>query len=184
MLAGAMFLGSPVGAEDDPTVGKVSRLLEMPSHQWLARVRDAAGAEIAPFTTDGCSGGMSSVWVFIAERYPAFAEVHEGVPPWEDCCIRHDRVYHSGGADPDPEASYSARVTADEQLRQCVVAKADERNDVLRQVYGLDESEVHGIYEAIGTSMFHAVRLGGQPCTGLPWRWGYGYPHCWDVPAD
>ena len=26
--------------------------------------------------------------------------------------------------------------------------------------------------------MYRAVRIGGGPCTGLPWRWGNGWPGC------
>ena len=27
-------------------------------------------------------------------------------------------------------------------------------------------------------AMFLAVRFGGGPCSGLPWRWGFGYLGC------
>ena len=50
----------------------------------------------------------------------SIAAAHEGVPPWEGCCVTHDRAYHAGGADPDPEASYAARIAADEELRRQV----------------------------------------------------------------
>jgi hypothetical protein len=158
--------------------------LEIPAHRWLAAVRQAPDTRLASFATDGCSGGLSSLWTFIAERYPAFAEAHEGVPPWEPCCVAHDRAYHTGGSDPDPEASYSARIVADEELRRCVTATASDRDDVLRQLYGMTEAQVRLVYHAIGRAMFQAVRLGGGPCTGLPWRWGYGYPHCWGIGGE
>lgn len=167
----------------DITTGQFSHALEIPSHRWLAAVRAAPETTLAPFTTDGCSGGMSSLWTFIAERYPAFAEAHEAGPPWEECCVIHDRAYHTGGADPAPEASYSARISADEELRRCVTATASDRDQILRERYGMTDAQVRLVYEAIGSAMFQAVRLGGGPCTGLPWRWGYGYPHCWDMPG-
>lgn len=40
-----------------------------------------------PFTTDGCSGGMSWLWRKIARR----------APPWEGACVEHDRAYWQGG---------------------------------------------------------------------------------------
>jgi hypothetical protein len=62
-----------------------------------------------------------------------------------------------------------------------VVATVSERDAILRELYGLSEAQVRLVYESIGAAMYHAVRLGGRPCTGLPWRWGYGYPHCWET---
>jgi hypothetical protein len=176
--------GPPALAEGGLTTGKLSRTVELPAHRRLAEVRQAPDTRLAPFTTDGCSGGLSSLWTFIAERYPAFAEAHEGVPPWEPCCVAHDRAYHAGGSDPDPEASYTARIAADEELRRCVAATASDRDDVLQELYGMTETQVRLVYDAIGTAMFQAVRLGGGPCTGLPWRWGYGYPQCWEMVGE
>jgi len=40
------------------------------------------------------------------------------------------------------------------------------------------EKQVMSLYESIAESMYTAVRLGGMPCTGLAWRWGYGWPAC------
>lgn len=40
-----------------------------------------------PFTTDGCSGGMT--W--------AFRLVFRRDPPWQGACIEHDRAYWAGG---------------------------------------------------------------------------------------
>jgi len=184
ILLGGTFFGIVVFLKRAPVAGKIAPNPELTLHRRLAEVRRAPATKITPFVTDGCSGGMSGLWVFTAERFPAFAGVHSDVPPWEACCIVHDRAYHRGGPDPDPAASYSARVAADEKLRQCVVAKSNERTDVLQQVYGLDATDIRLLYEAIGAAMFHAVRLGGQPCTGLPWRWGYGYPACGLMSVD
>lgn len=181
LLLAVVALTRSALAADATAAERLSQALEMPAHRWLAEIRAAPGTALAPFTTDGCSGGMSSLWNFTAELYPAFAAAHEGAPPWEDCCVVHDRAYHAAGPDPDPEASYAARLAADEALRRCVVGTASARDDVLREYYGLTETQVRHVYEGIGAAMFHAVRLGGQPCTGLPWRWGYGYPHCWET---
>jgi hypothetical protein len=179
-----LLSGGPALADGGVTTGKLSQAVETPSHRWLAEVRNAPNAKLAPFTTDGCSGGMSSLWALTAERFPAFAEAHEGLPPWEECCVAHDRAYHAGGADPDPEASSAARIEADEALQRCVAATASDRDAVLQELYGMTEAQIRLVYEAIGAAMFQAVRLGGGPCTGLPWRWGYGYRHCWETPGE
>ncbi|WP_068118519.1 hypothetical protein [Tropicimonas marinistellae] len=184
LVAGILGLGAaPAQAEADWTA-QLARSVELPSHEWLAKRRREPGAELTPFTTDGCSGGMSSLWTFTAERFPAFAEAHEGIPPWEACCVTHDRAYHTGGPDPDPEASFEARLAADGALKTCVAATADSRDAVLQDLYGLDEAQVRQVYRAISEAMFQAVRLGGGPCTGLPWRWGYGWPQCWEASGE
>lgn len=48
-------------------------------------------SDLKPFTTDGCSGGMSFLWKKVLGR----------VPPWEEECIEHDRAYHRGGSAKD-----------------------------------------------------------------------------------
>jgi len=59
-----------------------------------------------PFTTDGCSGGMSWFWrTFL--RHP---------PPWEGACIEHDRAYWAGGCS-------LQRFKADAELGTAVHAK-------------------------------------------------------------
>jgi hypothetical protein len=184
LLVLALLSAAPGLAEDEEITGTLSYALEIGAHRWLVEVLSRSGTQRAPFTTDGCSGGMSSLWAFTAEYYPAFAEAHAGRPPWEDCCVTHDRAYHAGGSQADADASYVARLAADEMLQRCVVATVSERDDVLRDLYGLSQAQVRLVYESIGAAMFSAVRLGGGPCTGLPWRWGYGYPQCWAAEAD
>lgn len=163
---------------------QLSRTVEAPSHQWLERRRSAPDAQLSPFTTDGCSGGMSSLWSFMAEQYPDFAKSLGGRPPWESCCVAHDQVYHNAGDSPDAEASYDARLEADQALRRCVAATDSDKNEILRTEYGLSDAQIRAAYKAIAAGMFQAVRLGGGPCTGLPWRWGYGYPQCWNQPEQ
>ena len=58
---------------------------------------------IRPFTTDGCSGGMSPLWRLVARR----------PPPWEGCCTSHDEAYWRGG-------SSAMRLVADRALAECV----------------------------------------------------------------
>lgn len=56
-----------------------------------------------PFTTDGCSGGMSWLW----------RKTHGKPPPWEGHCIEHDRTYHAGG-------TRAERAAADRKLMEAV----------------------------------------------------------------
>ena len=61
--------------------------------------------DLKPFTTDGCSGFMSFSWRLVL-RQP---------PPWEGCCLTHDRAYWQGGAN-------ELRLQADNELKRCVTA--------------------------------------------------------------
>ncbi|SDK17902.1 hypothetical protein [Aliiruegeria lutimaris] len=177
-----VFSGGGVAAQDWSE--QLSRTLELPSHQWLETLRSTPEVTLNDFTTDGCSGGMSSLWAFFAERYPSFVEALGGHPPWEECCVTHDRAYHTGGPDPAAEASYEARLEADRVLRECVRETQSAQDSILRDEYGLSEPQVRAAYGAVAAGMYQAVRLGGGPCTGLPWRWGYGYPQCWQKPDE
>ena len=62
--------------------------------------------EIKPFTTDGCSGGMSAIWKILFGK----------VTPWEWCCVEHDKPYWKGGTKEE-------RIEADRKLRECVAKK-------------------------------------------------------------
>jgi len=66
---------------------------------------------------------------------------------WGECCVEHDLVYWCGG-------SREERQAADRALRACV---QESGNSVVSWV------------------MYPAVRLGGGPWTGAPWRWGFGF---------
>lgn len=57
------------------------------------------GAELKPFTTDGCSS------------FPDGKPKQESL--WAECCIRHDLAYWKGG-------SYEERLAADLALERCV----------------------------------------------------------------
>jgi hypothetical protein len=157
---------------------EIGRAVELPAHQTLMEMIGEEATELAEFTTDGCSGGISTVWIYIAANFPAFAEVHSNAPPWQDCCIVHDSAYHNAGGAIDAEASFDARLSSDEDLRTCVEETAKFRGKELAKVYNTDEKTVIETYDAIAGAMYHSVRIGGGPCSGLPWRWGYGYPQC------
>lgn len=153
--------------------------LELRLHRRLQDRVAVSGAGPRPFTTDGCSGGLSVGWVYLAGQSSRFGEVHGGVPPWEHCCVEHDRAYHRG-AGPGATAleSFAAREQADRALHACVLGYGAEARERLRDAYDLTEEQVGTLYRAIAHSMHRAVRLGGMPCTGLSWRWGYGWPEC------
>lgn len=166
-------------AEPNTSSGQFERDLELSRHERLHQVRSDPDSVLQAFSTDGCSGGLSAAWPNVAAIVPAFAEVHGGVPPWESCCIEHDRHYHRGGeTDATPAESFEARRQADLELRTCVIEIGAERGAELARAYGLTERQTGALYEVIAELMYRAVRLGGVPCTALPWRWGYGWPPC------
>ncbi|MEM1431727.1 MAG: hypothetical protein AAGG09_19900 [Pseudomonadota bacterium] len=152
--------------------------LETAAHSRLMARIAAPDSALAPFTTDGCSGGLSEIWADVGAALPAFAEVHGETPPWEACCVTHDRAYHEAGGATDAEESYAARRAADAALRTCVQAEAGGRAAALHSQYGLGPETVRTAYVVIAAAMYRAVRVGGVPCSGLPWRWGYGWPDC------
>lgn len=173
-------LASP-GLAEDAGLNLRERIeyqLEIGGHELLGGIQAGPSFEASPFTTDGCSGGMSAGWEFVAQRFPDFRDLHQASPPWESCCVTHDHAYHDGGSGTSPEESFSARLSADKELRSCVSDWADMRTDELGEEYGLTPARVEMIYAAIANSMFLSVRMGGAPCTGLSWRWGYGWPDC------
>ncbi|MDJ0993144.1 MAG: hypothetical protein QNI90_06195 [Dinoroseobacter sp.] len=158
--------------------GTLQRGFELPAHRGLLNKMTSEDVILAPFATDGCSGGLSASWTVVADLFPSFEEAHEDRPPWESCCLLHDRHYHRAGGALTPEQSYDARLAADEQLRACVVAGGETRVNSLSARYNVSPDQVRLAYSTIGDAMYNAVRFGGAPCSGLPWRWGYGYPGC------
>jgi hypothetical protein len=177
-LALLMCAQTAAAQEAQSRFGALQQTFELPAHRGLMDKIESVGGALAPFTTDGCSGGLSSTWSVVADIFPGFAEAHEGLPPWEDCCVAHDRQYHHAGAASTPESSFGARLEADETLRACVVSGGAARLSDLATRYEVTEDQVRLAYNAIGDAMFNAVRFGGAPCSGLSWRWGYGYPNC------
>ena len=121
--------------------------------------------ELKPFTTDGCSGGMSFFyreykklkysfnqlkWSFILydiEMLKEQPKAEDLLLPWHEDCVEHDYAYWSGGSAED-------RKFADQVLRD----KVTERG-----------------YSFIANCMYYAVRVGGVPWMPLPWRWGFGH---------
>lgn len=166
-----------LSAQEDPP-GAAARI-EMWRHSRLALTRAQDDTALAAFSTDGCSGGMSQAWKSIATVFPEFAVAYDVAPPWEFCCVTHDRAYHLAGYDPTPSASFTARLQADEALRSCVNQVAISQGADLQTQYQRSQSEIEIGFAFVADRMFEAVRFGGAPCSGLSWRWGYGWPQCW-----
>ena len=159
--------------------GTLAYRVEIGRHERLVTAKASESAKLAPFMSDGCSGGQSAGWNLLARTFPEMARRHGDLPPWQQCCVVHDRAYHAGGGRrADAAASYAARRRADEQLRQCVTRSGSRRAAELMADYGLSRNQVSTLYLSIADVMYRAVRLGGVPCTGLPWRWGFGWPQC------
>ena len=149
-------------------------VLERQQMRWLNEQQTKPGVVIDQFKTDGCSGGMSTVWTYLADVSPDFAERLGEHPPWENCCVAHDRQYWQG----ESVNGYEKRLQADESLRQCVRQSAIDQSEPLARSLGLSTEEVKDTINLTADLMYAAVRAGGGPCTGLPWRWGHGWPAC------
>ena len=172
-IAALLWLASPMHLSADPLDEAVAAL-ERQQMQWLTEQQNKPGVVIDEFRTDGCSGGMSDTWTYVAEVYPEFAERVGKQPPWEYCCVAHDKHYWRG----ESIDGYEKRRRADEELRQCVRDSARNQSDQLAISLGLSSQEVIEMINLTADLMYTAVRLGGGPCTGLPWRWGHGWPEC------
>ncbi|MEA3419987.1 MAG: hypothetical protein U9Q90_11385 [Campylobacterota bacterium] len=166
-------------AEESFTVDTLERMLEMDRHKQLITQKKNSKSTLSAFTTDGCSGGLSVGWEYLAGKIQGFQVNHGAIPPWQACCIKHDQAYHTGGErDNNATKSFEDRKKADLALRACVFDTGDTRAAELQKEYQLSREEVHRLYIVIADLMYRAVRVGGMPCTGLPWRWGYGWPKC------
>jgi len=182
ILACALLLsGARASEEQTPnaTMDGLERQLELHHHSDLLERMALPDSTLAAFTTDGCSGGLSIGWEYLANEIEDIRNYHGTRPPWEDCCIAHDRLYHVGAAiDASAEESFVARKQADLALLSCVVETGNMRVEELTVKYDVSAETVETLYAAIAGLMYRAVRLGGIPCSGLPWRWGYGWPEC------
>ena len=182
LLVGALLLACSDSSEDAEPGARVDRLerqLELRHHGELLARMALPDSTLAAFTTDGCSGGLSVGWETLAEEIEDVRNYHGIRPPWEDCCIEHDRHYHAGPANgASAEESFEARKQADLALQACVIETGHTRAPELSVEYGVSPESVDTLYAVIAELMYRAVRVGGMPCSGLPWRWGYGWPEC------
>ncbi len=157
--------------------------LEIKAHQALETIRLDPHVQLSTFQTDGCSGGMSFLYAKSGQLFYRIEKMFGKRPPWEMCCIIHDWFYHrAGGPAVDPEKSFHNRLIADQNLRSCVArtyqSSNQETQKSFQRKYHLRPTQLTKIYASVANAMYYAVRLGGGPCTGLSWRWGFGYPHC------
>lgn len=158
------------------TLDDIILKVEMKQHQKLitkAKKREKS----ALFSSDGCSGGLSIGWEYLSNKFDSIEKYHPEFSPLEYCCIQHDRYYHIGGFKAkSPKESFDQRKKADLKLKKCV---ADIYKKIsIQNKYALNSKEIRKFYKITAELMYKSVRLGGIPCSGLSWRWGYGYPHC------
>ena len=177
LLPGGGFAEDSTGAA--MSIDRLERQLEMGRHEQFMEVKGLASSRLTEFTTDGCSGGLSVGWEYLATKIESFQDRHGVEPPWQDCCVAHDRAYHTGGEKvTSSRDSFTRRKEADLALQECVRRTGESRRQDLAREYGLSGEDVARLYGVIARLMYRAVRIGGMPCTGLPWRWGYGWPEC------
>jgi len=157
----------------------LERHVEMTRHEKLLAMKSNPRSSLSEFTTDGCSGGLSVGWEYWADIRPKFKETHGNVPAWQSCCETHDLAYHGASSKEETvESSFEARQKADLELKACVIETGVRRSPELTKEYDISETELAHLYNGIANLMYGAVRIGGMPCTDLPWRWGYGWPEC------
>lgn len=176
-LLALMALSGSVAAQDWDT-SAVMRAIESPGHEALMAQVRSSDTKLALFETDGCSGGLSEAWRVVANQFPDFEQAHQSLPPWENCCVIHDKTYHNAGGALDAGKSFEARLMTDVALKTCVTSAGKARIEALADAYQVSPNQIERAYRTVAEAMFLAVRIGGAPCSGLPWRWGYGYPSC------
>jgi len=164
----------PVGLEAQNPLDEIAEAVESEQMQRLAAQQRRPGVVIDKFRSDGCSGGMSQAWEFLADSLPGFADYAGKQPPWEHCCVAHDRDYWYG----ETQNGVDMRAQADARLRACVRATGEQHGAEISQTLGLPPADIVETINLTADLMYQAVRLGGAPCTGLAWRWGHGWPEC------
>ncbi len=138
----------------------------------LQTVRNSSN--LIAFSTDGCSGFQSQNWSALAKALPGFEKQFGDKPPWENCCVSHDKAYWQG----DVVDGYTKRKKADQVLRQCIADTGTRLTPQLSTKYKVSKEKLSQSFSVTAELMYRAVRLGGLPCSMLPWRWGYGWDNC------
>lgn len=155
-------------------IDQIGRDIEQPRFERLARIQNDPQNKLSPFATDGCSGGLSSGWRFLATALPAFKDKFGDKPPYEGCCVEHDRAYWRG----ETVQGFDKRLQADQTLKQCVATYGKQHKQEFAQEFHLSPEIIMQNFTIISTLMYKAVRVGGIPCSKFSWRWGYGWPPC------
>jgi hypothetical protein len=158
----------------DQKIDQIERDLEVARYQTLARIQADPQNQLASFVTDGCSGGLSDGWRFLAKTLPAFKRKFGNQPPYEACCVDHDRAYWRG----ETVHGYDKRLRADKSLQQCVLNYGKAHRAEFAAEFQLSPKIIEHNFHIVAALMYHAVRVGGGPCTPFAWRWGYGWPPC------
>jgi hypothetical protein len=164
----------PAGLTAQNPLDAVAESLERAQMTRLAAQQKRPGINITAYRSDGCSGGMSQSWSVLADTLPLFVDYAGREPPWEHCCVAHDRDYWRG----ETENGFEKRAQSDARLRACVSATGEQRGAEIAETLNLPQQEIINTINLTSELMYQAVRLGGSPCTGLPWRWGHGWPVC------
>ncbi len=153
---------------------EAARLLEEINMERLHAQQSRPGITIDSFRSDGCSGGLSDGWKTLARVWPEMAHAIGDEPPWESCCVEHDRAYWRG----ESIGGYEKRLQADTRLSQCVEHSGRQQADEIARRLGIPRAEIDEVFRLTAELMYFAVRIGGGPCSGLEWRWGHGWPPC------
>jgi hypothetical protein len=164
----------PVGLVGQTPLDSITESLERGQMARLAAQQKRPGIHITVFRSDGCSGGMSQSWGALADTLPLFANYAGSEPPWEHCCTAHDRDYWRG----ETKNGFEEREQSDARLRACVNETGEQSGAEIAERLGLPQQEVVDMINLTSELMYQAVRLVGGPCSGLPWRWGHGWPEC------
>ena len=172
LIFALLLAGKPAWAEEQPPSGWLTRM-ELKEHRKLVEMI-RQGAELQPFATDGCSGGMSWLWAQTVKGFPDLGPVDGKRPEWEECCVTHDRAYHNASGQTRAGPSYFARLRADQDLQVCIREIGTRPHTIELPL----NTDLGTLYDRLSDAMFWAVRFGGEPCSGLSWRWGYGFPDC------
>jgi hypothetical protein len=161
------------------------RVTVTPGSEWGLSAHDrllrtyAATKQRTKFYTDYCSAGVSEGWQAAARFNPFLARNARGGPPFEHCCVAHDRKYHAAGwSYASPQASLRARAQADAEFRSCVVRSGIATTRAMEARTGVSGGATALSYGLLADIMHGAVSAAGGPCTGMSWRWGNGTAQC------
>ena len=71
----------PVGLSAQNPLQEIVEALETQQMERLASQQNRSGITIDAFNSDGCSGGMSSAWSYLADTLPEFIRYAGDKPP-------------------------------------------------------------------------------------------------------
>jgi hypothetical protein len=132
--------------------------------------------ELQPFMSDGCSGNVSSNWRTVVSELSQISDSfannyrYVGDVPFEKACVEHDLTYYTG------KGGYVGRLQADNKLRSDIIDYGTNNSSTIQSRTGLKSTEeAVFLYEVIAEAVYRGVRVGGAPCTGKSYAWGYGY---------